>query len=87
MVPSPELLLLMSFFHFFLCLQKLFSLGFDVESEIMRVMALLSKDFLASNIKSLVKSVWNGVVLHHFKFSYDFNLLEIGSRLRVPLGI
>jgi hypothetical protein len=51
------------------------------------VMALLLKDFLASNIKSLVKSVWNGVVLHHFKFSYDFNLIEIGSRLRVPLGI
>lgn len=34
MVPSPELLLLMSFFHFFLCLQKLFSLCSDVESEI-----------------------------------------------------
>lgn len=87
MVPSPELLLLMSFFHFFLCLQKLFSLCSDVGSEIWERLALLLKDFLASNIKSLVKSVWNGVVLHHFKFFNDFNLLEIGSRLRVPLGI
>lgn len=34
MVPLPELLLLMSFFHFFLCLQKLFSLCSNVESEI-----------------------------------------------------
>lgn len=74
MVPLPKVLLLMNFLYFF-CLQELFSLCFEVENETMRMMTLLMQDFLLSNTKLLVKSVWKGVVLNHFMCFYYFNLL------------
>jgi hypothetical protein len=52
----------------------------------MRVMALLKNDYLASNIRLLVESAWNGVILHHFKLYYNFVLLmtkEVGDWVKV----
>jgi len=51
-----------------------------------RVMAILTNYYLASNIRLLVESAWNGVILHHFKFYYNFDLLmikEVGDWVKV----
>jgi hypothetical protein len=52
----------------------------------MRVMAFLTNDYSASNIKLLVENAWNGVILYHFKFYYNFDLLmtkEVGDWVKV----
>jgi uncharacterized membrane protein len=43
----------------------------------MRVTTLLLKDFLVPNVQLLVESVRNGVVLHHFRFFCNFNLMMV----------
>jgi uncharacterized membrane protein len=74
----------MSFFHFLLHLHKKISLCFKVETKIMKVMAFIIEDFLASNFwLKMCGMVF--VFLYHFNFSYDFDLLmttEVGSRVK-----
>jgi hypothetical protein len=64
----------------------LFPLCSEVENECMRVMGLLTNYYLASNIRLLVESAWNVVILHHFNFYYNFDLLmtkEVGDWVKV----
>jgi hypothetical protein len=70
------------FSPFNLHLQELVFLCFEVESQTMRVMTFLIKDFLVPDARLLVESVWNDVVLHHFRFFCNFNLMmmkEVGN--------
>jgi hypothetical protein len=53
-----KLLLVIQFLCIFLCL------WFEIENEALDVMGVLTKDFLASNIKLMVKGVRDGVILH-----------------------
>jgi hypothetical protein len=48
---------------------------YEVEGETIRLIMPLTKDFMAFGTRLLVKIVKDGNVLHHFKFSFDFDLL------------
>jgi hypothetical protein len=52
---------------------KVLFLCYEVEGETIRLIMLLIKDFMAFGTRLLVKSVKDGNVLHHFRFSFDFN--------------
>ncbi len=57
------------------CSCKSFFLCYEVEGETIRLIMPLTKHFMAFSTRLLVKSVKDGDVLHHFKFSFDFDLL------------
>jgi hypothetical protein len=75
MVMPPKLLLLIVFLHIVLWLQEFRFVCFNVENETMKLITFLTTDFMAHGTRLLVECIKDSVVLHHFQFFCNIDLL------------
>jgi len=75
MVTPPKLLLLIIFLHIVLWLHELCFVCFKVENETMKLITLLTTNFMAHGTKLLVEHAKDNVVLHQFHVFCNVDLL------------
>jgi hypothetical protein len=81
MMMPPELLLIV-FLHTILQLQQFVFVKYEVEEETIRLITLLTIDFMAHGASLLVNCARDNAILHHFWFFCDFDFLmtkEVGG--------